>query len=88
MKTRPRIYIPPGGYLTQASLSQASQLIARPSGAAPRRRKRKATRGAKRATRRARTTRSTKRTRVAARMVKGSAAARRHMAKLRRMRRK
>lgn len=85
----PKIYVPPGGFLAQGGRTIANQLVATPGrSSGTRRRKRRVTRGAKRTVRRAAATRRTKRTSSPARMVKGSAAARRYMAKIRRMRKR
>lgn len=82
-------FVPPGGFAGFAQQSPAVQALLQKTGVArkPRRKttRKKATR--KKATRRAPARRrSTARAKKPARMVKGSAAAKRHMAKLRRMR--
>lgn len=85
-----QIFIPPGGFAGFAQQTAAVQALVRKK--TPVRRKRKATRkkvARKRpaARRKARTTRRVAKKKPA-RLVKGSAAARRHMAKLRRMRKR
>ena len=81
------IFIPPGGFLGFGQQTQATQALLRKKRAKKKRAKKKtakkrpARRGARTKKRRA-TTRKKK----TARLVKGSAAAKRHMAKLRRMR--
>ena len=88
MPTKPRVpIIPPGGFAGFAQQTPAVQALL--SGGQPTRRKKttrkKTTRRNPRTAARRRTTRSRKKP---ARLVKGSLAAKRHMAKLRRMRKK
>ena len=90
------IFVPPGGFAGFAQQTPATQaLVSRPAARkrkAPVRKKRRKTTAKKRTRRPARRTSTKPRRRTTrkkpARMVKGSAAAKRHMAKLRRMRRK
>lgn len=87
------MFVPPGGFAGFAQQSPAVQALVRRSPAKKRRKTvRKKRPVKKRATRRKRRTTPARPRRTArkkpARMVKGSAAAKRHMAKLRRMRRK
>lgn len=78
------VYIPPNGFVGQANQSQANQYVGVRTRKAPTRKRRKAKKAA--APRKARRTRrSTKRP---ARLVKGSAAAKRYMASIRRKRRR
>ena len=89
MATRTFAYIPPSGFIGSGSQTMATQLVQLGSRRAPqstRRRKRKS--ATKRTTKRAssakrRTKRASSRP---ARLVKGSAAAKRYMAKIRKMR--
>ncbi len=78
-------YVPPNGFIGAGQQTMATQMIgARPAGNGPRRRKRKTAK--KRAPmKRAKRARSTKRP---ARLVKGSAAAKRYMASIRRKRKR
>lgn len=77
-------YIPPGGFTGFAQMTPASKAALSSVGRSRRRKRRKK---AKQAVRRARSTaRRAARRAVKKRFVKGSAAAKRHMAKLRRMR--
>lgn len=87
---KPRIVIPPNGWAGTAQQTQATQLVVGGmSGRATGTRRRKRKSAAKRATPKRRTRRASSRSaKRPARMVKGSAAAKRYMAKLRRMRRK
>jgi len=81
-----KIYIPPNGFLGQAQQTTANQLVgvrAARNGNGKRRKRRTA--AAKRAPMRRKRSSSSKRP---ARLVKGSAAAKRYMAKIRRKRRK
>ena len=90
MKTL-RIYIPPNGFLGQGQQTHANQLVPAASGLAkPARKRKKKARGAKRATTARKSGRTTRRKKTArpARLVKGSAAAKRYMAKIRRKRKK
>jgi len=84
------IFVPPGGFAGFAQQSPAVQALVRRPGAAKKRRK--ATTKKRATKRRAAPKRATARRRVAKkkpqRLVKGSAAARAHMAKLRKMRRR
>ncbi len=91
-----QMFVPPGGFLGWGSQTAAVQALLRPGKRVVRRsaaksgatgRKRKATTARKRPIRRRRT-RTTTNIKKPARMVKGSAAAKRHMSKLRRMRKK
>lgn len=85
MKTA-RIYIPPNGFAGQGQQTHANQLVPAASGMAkPVRRRRKT---AKRKTAKRTKTAKRKTTKRPARLVKGSAAAKRYMAKIRRKRRK
>lgn len=87
MTTKPRVYIPPNGFVGQGTQTAANQLVgARGSRTGTGRRRRKAAKKRAAPTRRRRAAK--KRAGRAGRMVKGSAAAKRYMAKLRRMRRK
>ena len=93
-----KIVIPPGGFLGWGQQTAATQALL--AGRAPTRRKRKKVTRKKRPVRRRRaapasrrrrapaTRRKTRRAKKPAYMVKGSAAAKRHMAKLRRMRKR
>ena len=78
--------IPPGGFLGWGNQTVAVQALLQPKRRTTRRKtvRKKATR--KKATRRRAPARRTTRKKKPARLVKGSAAAKRHMAKLRRMR--
>ena len=88
------IYVPPNGFIGAGQQTQAAQLIEmggmRRNGGTKRRRKRKssAKRAAPRRAKRRTSSSSRKRAGKAKRFVKGSAAAKRHMAKLRRMRKR
>lgn len=86
-----KLIIPPNGFAGQVQQTQANQLV-RTRGASAwtrtRRKKRKAAAPKKRATKRRTKRASSSRSAKPARLVKGSAAAKRYMAKLRRMRRK
>lgn len=88
MPTR-RVFVPPGGFAGFSQQTPAVQALL--SGAAKPRRK-KTTRKRRKVARKRpaakRTRRATGRGRKPARLVKGSAAAKRHMAKLRAMRKK
>jgi hypothetical protein len=83
--------IPPGGYLAAGAMNQANQVLSQQwlgNGRATngkRRRRRNGTTAAKKA---AASPRRRRRTVKATKFTKGSAAAKRHMAKLRAMRRK
>lgn len=78
-----KIYIPPNGFIGQGSQSQANQLVGTRSSRGPvRRRRRKAK--AKRATPRRRRAKAKR----PARLVKGSAAAKRYMSSIRRKRKR
>lgn len=84
-----RIYIPPNGFAGQGQQTHANQLVPAAAGMtrAPRkRRKKSSTRSStrKRSTRK----RSTRKSKRPARLVKGSAAAKRYMAKIRRKRKR
>lgn len=80
-----KIYIPPNGFVGAGQQTQATQLIgARMPSSAPRKRRRKA--AAKRAAPKRR--RRTAKAKRPARLVKGSAAAKRYMASIRRKRRR
>lgn len=81
-------FIPPGGFQGFAQQSQAVQAILR--GKSPTRKKRRTTkkRTAKKRVVKKRATARRRTTKQPARMVKGSAAAKRHMAKLRKMRKR
>lgn len=87
-----KLRVPPGGFLGWASQTMAVQaLLGRPATrkrASPRRKKRAPPRGRPARRKPAATRRKTtaKKSARPARMVKGSAAAKRHMAKLRKMR--
>ena len=82
-----RMIVPPGGFAGFSQMTPAVQaLLGRSPGRPTTRRKTR-----KKTTRKKTTRRSTRRTtakKKPARLVKGSAAAKRHMAKLRRMRKK
>lgn len=80
------IRIPPNGFIGQGQQTAANQLVGAKLTRPKRRKRRKAT--AKRAAPRKRAAKRTGRKKKAARLVKGSAAAKRYMAKIRRMRRK
>lgn len=89
------MYVPPGGFVGAQSQSQAAQAVLFGRGSrssSPRRRKRRASvkRTSTRRKKRASSSRASTRrgSRKARRFVKGSAAARRHMAKLRAMRKR
>lgn len=88
MPARKTIVVPPGGFAGFAQQTAATQALLR--GSAPKRRRKTAKKAPRRkkATVRKRPARraSTARKKKPARLVKGSAAAKRHMAKLRRMR--
>ena len=84
------IYVPPNGFIGAGQQTQATQLIgmAMPRSSSPRRRKRKT---AKRAAPRRRTAKRKAAKRASkrpARLVKGSAAAKRYMASIRRKRKR
>lgn len=79
-----KIYIPPNGFVGQGSQTAANQLIGTRGPRPARKRRRKAT--AKRAAPRRRAAK--KRAGKRARLVKGSAAAKRYMARIRAKRRK
>lgn len=74
-------FVPPGGFVGFAQNSVAAQTLVRPKKKRAKRRRKKV---AKKTTRKRTTKRKTKK--KPARLVKGSAAAKRHMAKLRKMR--
>ena len=79
--------IPPGGFIAFGSNTQATQALLRKSGTRKKRAKKKrATRGARTKAAAPKKRRAAKKT--GAKFVKGSPAARRHMAKLRAMRKK
>lgn len=85
------IYVPPNGFVGAGQQTMAAQLVGSRPGATngPRRRKRKSS--AKRAPARrrmAKASRKANRTKRPARLVKGSAAAKRYMASIRRKRKR
>jgi len=77
-----KIYIPPNGFVGQGNQTQANQLVGVRSSRTTRKRRRKAT--AKRAAPKRRRAKAKR----PARLVKGSAAAKRYMASIRRKRRR
>jgi hypothetical protein len=87
----PSIFIPPGGFVGFGSQTPATQAVLGPttrsSGAPGRRKRRKKTNVARRKSAPVRKRRRAVRGK-ASRMVKGSAAAKRHMARLRKMRKR
>jgi len=94
-RKRPATFVPPGGYAGFAQQTPAVQsLLSRPAkrraGSAPVRRKKRATKkvARKRVRTRAKPATRARSAKKPARLVKGSAAAKRHMAKLRKMRRR
>ena len=86
---KPRsMYIPPNGFAGQGEQTQANQLVAAMI-ARPARKRRKAKRAKPRAAARAKPRkRKARKAKRPARLVKGSAAAKRYMASIRRKRRK
>jgi len=77
-----KIYIPPNGFVGQGNQTQANQLVGARTARPARKRRRKAT--AKRAAPKRRRAKAKR----PARLVKGSAAAKRYMASIRRKRRR
>ena len=84
-----KVYVPPNGFVGSASQTMATQMIGAPR-TAPARRKRATKKRAAAPARKRRTTarRATSSSKRPARLVKGSAAAKRYMASIRRKRKR
>ena len=82
------MYIPPNGFAGQGQQTQANQLVPAMSGAAPARKRRKKKRAKPKTARKTTRKRSSRSTKRPARLVKGSAAAKRYMAAIRRKRKR
>lgn len=83
-----RIIVPPGGFAGFAQQTPATQALFQRAGSKGGKRSAKRRKTAKRKTAKRKTTRRTTKRRKAARLVKGSAAAKRYMARIRRKRKR